>query len=127
MRKHRVRKERQGPGIVRLAREGDSSDIQALDRHANDRTNTSIILRAVERKGKDGAATLKYRPAGRWKPKQKHQKVNERQGSGIVLLACKGESRGIQSFDRHQKDRNRTSIILRSGEREGKDGAATLK
>ena len=97
------------------------ADVQSFDRHENDRNRASIILRADEREGKDGAATLKYRPAGRWTPKQKHQKVNERQGSGIVLLAREGESRGIQSFDGHQKDRNRASVILRSGEREGKD------
>ena len=93
----------------------------------NDRNHASIILCFDEREDEDGAATLKYHPAGRCKPKQKHQKVNERQGSGIVLLAREGESRDIQSFDRHQKDRNRASSILHSGEREGEDAAETLQ
>jgi hypothetical protein len=53
------KKERQGSGIVLLAREGESSDIKSCDGQENDRANASIILRAVEREGKDRAATLK--------------------------------------------------------------------
>ena len=61
---------------------------------------------------------------------QKHQKVNEQQGSGGILLARGGESSNIQLFGRHQKDRTLASIILWAGGRkgkDGKDGATTLK
>jgi hypothetical protein len=58
-----MRNERQGSEIVLLAREGECSDTKSFGRQENDRTNASIILRAVEREGKDGAASLKYSPA----------------------------------------------------------------
>ena len=91
-----------------------------------DRTRASIIQRSGESEGKDGAATLKYSPGGCGKLKRQHRVRKERQGSGIVLLARDGETvTSNRSID--MKDRTRASIIQRSGESEGKDGAATLK